>query len=64
MQLNRCLEPDHYCSRFAVDSCPVRRVYVAMQEQMERGLSSITIASLLAPEESGAGDGGKETVVG
>ena len=47
IQINRCLEADCYCSRHASEDCPVRRVYVTLQEQMERTLSSTTIRSLM-----------------
>ena len=60
IQLNRCLEPDCYCSRSAVESCPVRKVYTAVQKQMEKTLSSMTIRSLL---EGGTPGDGKEAAV-
>ena len=46
-KLNRCLEEDRFCSRFATESCPVRNFYCVLQEQLESGLSSITIEMLL-----------------
>ena len=60
IQLNRCLEPDCYCSRAAVENCPVRKVYTTVQGQMEQTLASTTIRSLL---ESGTPGDGKEAVV-
>lgn len=46
-KLNRCLEEDEYCSRFATANCPVRKFYCNLQEQIERNLKEITIAGLL-----------------
>ena len=47
-RLNRCLEYDAYCSRFASDSCPVRTVYQKVQQTLEEALAGTTIASLIA----------------
>lgn len=46
-RINRCLEEDHFCSRFATDSCPVRKFYTKMQETFERELASMTVEKLL-----------------
>ena len=46
-EINRCLEEDKYCSRFATETCPVRRFYCVLQDELESKLSSITIADLL-----------------
>lgn len=46
-KINRCLEEDHYCSRGAVDDCPVRVVYAQLQDRMEQFLKSITVEQLL-----------------
>lgn len=45
-RINRCLEKDKYCSRFASESCPVRSVYVAMQNCIEDGFRKVTLATL------------------
>lgn len=55
IKVNRCLEADHDCSRHATEECPVRKVYLTIQEQMERTLSSITIRSLMEGELSAGG---------
>ena len=47
MRINRCLEDDEYCSRFATKDCPVRKFYVGMQQDVEQRLKSITVAYLL-----------------
>lgn len=52
LKLNRCLEDDQYCSRFAVDYCPVRSVYSIMQKNWEKMLRSVNVASLLNPDTS------------
>ena len=52
VKINRCLEEDEYCSRFATATCPVRSFYCILQDELESKLSSITIKSLL--------DGSKE----
>ena len=46
-KINRCLEEDKYCSRFATETCPVRRFYCVLQDELESKLSSFTIADLL-----------------
>ncbi|MCL2173159.1 MAG: Rrf2 family transcriptional regulator [Candidatus Bathyarchaeota archaeon] len=33
--VNRCMEKDEHCSRDAVSSCPVRNIYVQLQEEMD-----------------------------
>lgn len=52
MKINRCLETDAYCSRFAVPTCPVRKVYTVLQRQFEDRLSEITISELLQEKVS------------
>lgn len=46
--INRCLEPDHFCSRGAAETCPVRKNYQNIQDSLHQQLKSITIAGLLA----------------
>lgn len=62
MAINRCLEPDSYCSRNAVSSCPVRRYYVKMQKEMEEKWLSKTLEEILtlSADEDCAGCGARE----
>lgn len=46
-RINRCLEEDHYCSRHAVEDCPVRRNYQKLQSIFDTTLNDITIESLM-----------------
>lgn len=46
-KINRCLEDDEYCSRFATKECPLRRCYCGMQELWDGFLKSFSIAELL-----------------
>ncbi|MCI6548164.1 MAG: Rrf2 family transcriptional regulator [Coriobacteriaceae bacterium] len=46
MKMNPCLEDKDNCSLFATGTCPVRRFYSSLQEQMEQSLKSTTIKSL------------------
>ncbi|HDN2514140.1 TPA: Rrf2 family transcriptional regulator [Clostridioides difficile] len=46
-KINLCLEEDEYCSRFATDTCPVRRFYCELQSSMETSLKKTTIQELL-----------------
>ncbi|MDU6522138.1 Rrf2 family transcriptional regulator [Clostridium sp.] len=46
-KLNRCLEEDRYCSRFATENCPVRKVYCKMQLSFENDLKNTSIKELL-----------------
>ncbi len=45
--LNRCLEEDAFCSRYATRDCPVRRTYVLSQNLMEIICVSITFDRVL-----------------
>ena len=53
-KLNRCLEEDRYCSRFATKDCPVRRCYSVMQSKWDRFLRGLTVTDILndLPEEA------------
>ena len=46
-KINRCLEEDRYCSRFAADNCPVRNFYCLLQNEREGKLKAVTVAALL-----------------
>ncbi|MFQ8922903.1 MAG: RrF2 family transcriptional regulator [Clostridium paraputrificum] len=46
-KINRCLEEDKYCSRFATEDCPVRKVYCRMQRRFENDLKNTSIKELL-----------------
>lgn len=46
-QINRCLEPDEYCSRSATQECPVRKSYQKLQTVLEKTLGGITVADLM-----------------
>lgn len=35
VKINRCLGKDHYCSRHAADTCPVRQAYCSIQKVLE-----------------------------
>lgn len=45
-KVNRCLEEDRYCSRNATEKCPVRKVYVSLQSDLEKRLSSISLGEI------------------
>ncbi len=47
IKVNLCLEEDKYCSRFAIDNCPVRKFYCKLQDNMENLLKNTTIEVLL-----------------
>lgn len=47
LAINRCLEEDSYCSRFATETCPVRNVYGALQSSVEKYCESITFQDLM-----------------
>lgn len=49
--VNRCLEDGMFCSRSAVDICPVHMVYKRYQEVMEAYFSAITIGDLMKPKK-------------
>ena len=46
-RINRCLEPDHYCSRKAAEICPVRQFYQYIQNRVDEAFGNMTIAKLL-----------------
>jgi len=47
MQINRCLEDDHFCSRKATKDCPVRRHLLKIQNALNSMLD-INITELIA----------------
>lgn len=46
-RINRCLDPDGYCSRNGVPNCPVHQFYSRIQSQLDQAFQEVTIASLL-----------------
>lgn len=50
-KINRCLEEDRFCSRFATENCPVRNFYCSLQRELEEKLSSITVQTLLSDSQ-------------
>ena len=50
MAVNRCLEPDHYCSQGLAASCPIHRYYARIQKEMEEKWLSKTLAEILTLE--------------
>lgn len=50
VKINRCLESDECCSRQSVGTCPVNKVYVDLQKQIDDFFDSITIKDLLENE--------------
>lgn len=47
MKINRCLEPDGFCSRNATDYCNVHKALWNVQKTYEDALKSVTIADLI-----------------
>ena len=47
-KINRCLDEDNFCSRYATETCPVRSFYCILQEEFENKLSLITIQDLIS----------------
>ena len=47
IRVNRCLEPDHYCPRGAVDTCPFHAFYAQVQDCFDTMLTGKTVESLL-----------------
>lgn len=47
VKINRCLEPDCYCSREGAECCPVRKYYTVIRNHLENSLSKITIQDLV-----------------
>lgn len=46
-KINRCLEEDEYCSRFATDTCPVRSFYASLQGYVRKKMSDINMETFL-----------------
>lgn len=46
-RINRCLDPDGYCSRNGAPNCPVHKFYSRIQSQLDQAFQEVTIASLL-----------------
>lgn len=48
MFVNRCLEPDNYCSRHGVEAgCPAHKFYLAFQDKLEDMLRGITLQDVV-----------------
>ena len=47
MKINRCLEPDGFCSRNATDYCNVHKALLNVQKTYEDALKSVTIADII-----------------
>lgn len=48
LMINRCMEPDEYCSQGAARECAFRRFYQAMQKEIENKWASLSLADILA----------------
>lgn len=48
VKINICLDEDRYCSRFAIENCPVRKFYCELQNDIENSLKSKTIHDLIS----------------
>ena len=63
-RINRCLEPDHLCSRKATEDCPVRAFYQRIQDCLDSSFAAITVEQLIsgggAPPEGDFPTGGTE----
>lgn len=46
-KINRCLEEDEFCSRFATEDCPVRKFYQILQLNIEQHMKEISINDLI-----------------
>lgn len=46
-RINRCLEPDGYCSRNGAPNCPVHQFYTRIQAYLDTAFQNKTIASLM-----------------
>lgn len=61
-KINRCLEPDEFCSRGAAKDCPVRKFYQALQKVLEDQWLSVSLGMVVdtygytaLPEKENAG---------
>jgi DNA-binding IscR family transcriptional regulator len=45
--INRCLEPDGYCSRYATSYCPMHKYYKKVQRMMESVFAAATIQDIV-----------------
>lgn len=52
IRINRCLEDDEYCSRYAVKTCAVHNVYAQCQSSVESILGSKSVADILAEQNN------------
>lgn len=47
LKINCCLDDECNCTRGATDICPVRKTYLKIQDEFERGLKSHTIKEMV-----------------
>lgn len=52
IKINRCLQEDGYCNRFAVDVCPVHKSFQKIQTLIEKSFASVSIEDLLLGEKN------------
>lgn len=52
IKINRCLEPDTYCSRGRVKDCPVHRFYLVMQQELEEKWLSQSLSGIIEKYKS------------
>ena len=46
-RINRCMDPDGFCSRNGVETCPVHKFYTHIQSYLDEAFQDKTIASLM-----------------
>lgn len=51
IKLNRCLEDACECSRFAVSTCPIRKIYQSLQHEFEGRFGDIAIGDLIGKQK-------------
>lgn len=56
VKINRCLEPDAYCSRGGVAECPIRGFYLALQRELEEKWLSQCLSEILERYQNGRDD--------
>ena len=56
VKINRCLEPDAYCSRGGVNRCSIRGFYLALQHEFEEKWLSQRLSGIMEKYKLASGD--------
>ena len=63
VKINRCLEPDGFCSQKVTTTCPVHQIYCTFQNISDQYFSHVSIHDLLNPRDVESYIGGIYSII-